>query len=172
MPSSWSRAKERWRPATARHALRSLSPTGWAHASACAWVSAWLNLRGREWISEREILDDDFWRFDLRYQDHRGTVRRTHRPDLGVHTLSGPVAIEVELQPKAATRLRGICWMYAQLSEDDDAPLNGVIYVTERDDVARLVKRNAESMGLDSLSMRTLDTVIRQTSEAAGGSCR
>ena len=62
--------------------------------------------------------------------------------------------------------------MYAQLSEDDDAPLNGVIYVTERDDVARLVKRNAESMGLDSLSMRTLDTVIRQTSEAAGGSCR
>ena len=156
----------------ARRALRSLSPTGWAHASACAWVSAWLHLRGREWISEREMLDDDFWRFDLRYQDHRGTVRRTHRPDLGVHTLSGPVAIEVELQPKTAARLRGICWMYAQLSEDDDAPLNGVIYVTERDDVARLVKRNAESMGLDSLSMPTLDTVIRQTSEAAGGSCR
>ena len=70
----------------ARRALRSLSPTGWAHASACAWVSAWLHLRGREWISEREMLDDDFWRFDLRYQDHRGTVRRTHRPDLGVHT--------------------------------------------------------------------------------------
>jgi len=97
----------------ARRALRSLSPTGWAHASACAWVSAWLHLRGREWISEREMLDDDFWRFDLRYQDHRGTVRRTHRPDLGVHTLSGPVAIEVELQPKTAARLRGICWMYA-----------------------------------------------------------
>lgn len=103
----------------ARRAPRSLSATGWAHASACAWVSAWLHLRGREWISEREILDDDFWRFDLRYQDHRGTVRRTHHPDLGVHTMSGPVAIEVELQPKAATRLRGICWMYAQLSEDE-----------------------------------------------------
>ena len=125
----------------ARRALRSLSPTGWAHASACAWVSAWLHLRGREWISEREILDDDFWRFDLRYQDHRGTVRRTHRPDLGVHTLSGPVAIEVELQPKTAARLRGICWMYAQLSEDD-APLNGVIYITDRNDVARLVTRS------------------------------
>ena len=62
--------------------------------------------------------------------------------------------------------------MYAQLSEDDDAPLNGVIYDTARDDVARLVKRNAESMGLDSLSMRALDTVIQQTSEAAGDSCR
>ena len=150
----------------ARRALRSLSPTGWAHASACAWVSAWLHLRGRDWISEREILDDDFWRFDLRYQDHRGTVRRTHRPDLGVHTLSGPVAIEVELQPKTAARLRGICWMYAQLSEDD-APLNGVIYITDRHHVARLVTRNAASMGLDSLSLRTLDGVIQQTREAA-----
>jgi hypothetical protein len=150
----------------ARRALRSLAPTGWAHASACAWVSAWLHLRGREWVSEREILDDDFWRFDLRYQDHRGTVRRTHRPDLGVHTLSGPVAIEVELQPKAAARLRGICWMYAQLSEDD-APLNGVIYVTDRRDVARLIARNAAAMGLDSLSLRTLDDVIQQTREAA-----
>jgi hypothetical protein len=86
--------------------------------------------------------------------------------------MSGPVAIEVELQPKAATRLRGVCWMYAQLSEDNDAPLNGVIYVTHRADVARLVNRNAASMGLDSLSIRTLDAVIQQTSEAAGVSCR
>ena len=139
-----------------------------AHASACAWVSAWLHLRGREWVSEREILDDDFWRFDLRYQDHRGTARRTHRPDLGVHTLSGPVAIEVELQTKTSARLRGICLMYAQLSEDDDAPLNGVIYVTARHDVGRLVTRNAASIGLDALRQLTLDEVIRQTRTAAG----
>jgi hypothetical protein len=155
----------------ARRALRSLSPTNWAHASACAWVSAWLHLRGREWISEREILDDDFWRFDLRYQDHRGTVRRTHRPDLGAHTLSGPVAIEVELQPKTAARLRGICWMYAQLSEDDDAPLNGVIYVTDRRDVTRIVARNAAAMGLESLRLLALDDVIAQSLAAAAG-CR
>ena len=147
----------------ARRAPRSLSPTGWAHASACAWVSAWLHLRGREWISEREILDDDFWRFDLRYQDHRGTVRRTHRPDLGVHTLSGPVAIEVELQPKTGARLRGICWMYAQLSEDD-APLDGVIYVTDRSEVARLLTRSASvHRHSTSLSLRTLDIVVEQT---------
>ena len=150
----------------ARRALRSLSPTGWAHASACAWVSAWLHLRGREWISEREILDDDFWRFDLRYQDHRGTARKTHRPDLGVHTLSGPVAIEVELQPKTAARLRGICWMYAQLSEHD-APLDGVIYIIDRNDVARLVTRSGAYVGLESLRLLTLDDVIQQTREAA-----
>lgn len=149
-----------------RRAPRSLAPTGWAHASACAWVSAWLQLRGREWVSEREILYDDFWRFDLRYQDHRGTVRRTHRPDLGVHTLNGPVAIEVELQPKTAARLRGICWMYAQLSEDD-APLDGVIYITDRHDVARLVTRSAASVGFESLSLRTLSLVIEQARAAA-----
>ncbi len=151
----------------ARRALRSLSPMGWAHASACAWVSAWLHLRGRDWISEREILDDDFWRFDLRYQDHRGTVRRTHRPDLGAHTLSGPVAIEVELQPKTAARLRGICWMYAQLSEDD-APLDGVIYVTDRPDLADLIGHTAATVGLEALSPRTLQDVIAQTRVAAG----
>jgi hypothetical protein len=53
--------------------------------------------------------------------------------------------------------------MYAQLSEDDDAPLNGVIYITDRADVARLAKHNAASMRLDSLSRRTLDAVIQQT---------
>ncbi len=41
---------------SARRAPRSLAPTGWADASACAWVSAWLHLRSREWVSEREIL--------------------------------------------------------------------------------------------------------------------
>ena len=60
--------------------------------------------------------------------------------------------------------------MYAQLSEDDDAPLNGVIYITDRHDVARLVIRNAASMGLDSLSLRTLHDVIQQTKEAATSS--
>ncbi len=150
----------------ARRAPRSLAPTGWAHACACAWVSAWLHLRGREWVSEREIPDDDFWRFDLRYQDHRGTVRRTHRPDLGVHTLDGPVAVEVELQPKTAARLRGICWMYAQLSEND-APLDGVIYISDRNDVARLVTRSGAYVGLEALRLVTLDDVIQQTREAA-----
>ena len=85
-----------------------------------------------------------------------------------MHTLSGPVAIEVELQAKTAARLRGICWMYAQLSEDDEAPLDGVIYITDRHDVAGLITRSAVSMGLHSLSLRTLNVVIQQTREAAG----
>jgi hypothetical protein len=153
----------------ASSAPRSVAPTTWAHASGCAWVSAWLQLRRRSWISEREVLDDDFWRCDVRYQDRRGTVRITQRPDLGVHTTAGPVAIEVELQRKSAARLRGICAMYAQLTEDD-APLGGVIYVCGRDDVADRVAVAADLVGLraPALSVRTLHDVVAQTRAAAG----
>lgn len=148
-------------------APRSIGPTTWAHASGCAWVSAWLQLRGRDWVGEREIVADDRWRFDLHYQDHRGTVRVTHRPDLGVRTTAGPVAIEVELQRKTLGRLRGILAMYAQLTEPD-APLDGVIYVTDRPDVGDLIGRTAATVGLEALSPRTLQDVIAQTRVAAG----
>ena len=151
----------------ASHAPRSVAPTTWAHASGCAWVSAWLQLRGRDWVSEREIANDHFWRHDLRYQDHRGTVRGTHRPDLGVQTAAGPVAIEVELQRKTLGRLRGVLAMYAQLTEHD-APLDGVIYVTDRPDLADLIRRTAAAVGLDALSPRSLQDVIAQTRVAAG----
>jgi hypothetical protein len=152
----------------ASSAPRSVAPSTWAHASACAWVSAWLQLRGRSWVSEREIFDDEFWCHDVRYEDRRGSVRITHRPDLGVQTTAGPVAIEVELQRKAATRLRGICAMYAQLTEDHDAPLGGVIYVTSRHDVAQRVAATAQLVGLKApaLSVRTLQDVVAQTRAA------
>jgi hypothetical protein len=152
----------------ASSAPRSVAPATWAHASGCAWVSAWLALRGRSWVSEREVADDDFWRCEVRYQDRRGTVRITHRPDLGVRTASGPVAIEVELQRKAAARLRAICAMYAQLTEHD-APLGGVIYVCDRDDVADRVAVAADVVGLKApmLSLRTLSDVVVQARAAA-----
>ena len=154
----------------ATRAPRQVAPTTWAHTSGCAWAGAWLALRGREWAGEREILDDDFWRYELRYQDHRGTVRATHRPDLGVQTAAGPVAIEVELQRKTQARLRGILGMYAQLTEDADAPLAGVIYITDRDDVRKLIARTAPAVGLapGALSLRSLADVIAQTRAAAG----
>ena len=85
-----------------------------------------------------------------------------------MQTLSGPVAIEVELQPKTATRLRGICWMYAQLSEATTRRSTASSTSPTAQDVARLVTRNAAPMGLESLSLRTLDLVIQQTWEAAG----
>jgi len=151
-----------------RRAARGLAPHAWAHACGCAWASAWLELRGRAWVSEREVLEDDLWSYDLRYRDHRGTVRVTHRPDLIVQMRSGPIAIEVELQRKAPVRLRGILAMYAELTEDD-GPLAGVIYICDRADVTELITRCACDSGLlaPALSMRSFQTVLKQTRDAA-----
>jgi len=159
-------AQEAGQPAS--RAPRSVGPSTWAHASACAWVSAWLQVRGRTWWGERELLDDeDEWRYRLTYEDHRGTVRMTHRPDLAVQIAPGPVAIEVELQRKNAQRLRGILAMYARLS-DDDGPLAGVIYITDRIDVAELIARSADYVGLwnPAISFRTMRDVRAQTHAA------
>jgi hypothetical protein len=150
-------------------ALRSLAPTTWAHSSACAWVSAWLELRGHMWWSEREIAQDPFWRREVRYQDRRGTVGVTHRPDLGVRVAGRPAAIEVELQRKVRARLVGILRMYAQASAGEDPGLGGVLYVTSREDVADAVRRAAADGGLraPALSFRTLAEVVAQARHAA-----
>ena len=150
-------------------ALRSLAPTTWAHSSACAWASAWLELRGHTWWSEREIAQDPFWRREVRYGDRRGSVRVTHRPDLGVRVAGRPAAIEVELQRKVRARLVGILRMYAQASGGEDAALGGVLYVTSREDVADAVRRAAADGGLraPALSFRTLQEVIAQARSAA-----
>jgi len=85
-----------------------------------------------------------------------------------VQIAPGPVAIEVELQRKTARRLRGILAMYARLS-DDDGPLAGVIYVTDSTDVAQLVARVADDVGLwnPAISFRTIRDVKAQTYAAA-----
>lgn len=80
----------------ASRAPRSITPTTWAHTSACAWACAWLEVRGRAWWSERDIAGEDFWRYNVVYRDHRGLARVTHRPDLGVDMPDGPIAVEVE----------------------------------------------------------------------------
>jgi hypothetical protein len=150
-------------------APRSVAPSTWAHASACAWVSAWLQLRGHHWWSEREILEDAFWRCDVRYRDRRGTARITHRPDLSLQIAGRPAAIEVELQRKTRARLIGILSMYAEHSDGDEAPLYGVLYVCDRADVADALKRAAVDAGLHppALSFRTLRDVVEQTRAAA-----
>jgi len=154
-------------PAT--RARQAVAPTTWAHHCACAWVSAWLDVRGHAWWSEREIAEDEWWRYDVSYRDRRGTARVTHRPDLGVEIASGPVAIEVELQRKVRARLVGILRMYEQHTSDAGT-LAGVIYVCDRNDVADAVRRAAEAVWLEApaLSFRAMHDVIEQTRTAAG----
>ena len=148
-------------------APRTLELSTWAHSRGCAWVAAWLAVRGRDWHSEREISDDDFWRWTLTYTDARGAIARvTHRPDLGVEMPDGPIAIEVELQRKSLRRLRAITALYAQLCEPD-GPLAGVIYITDRPDVAAPVTRAADEQGLQRIRFETLADVVEQARAAS-----
>jgi hypothetical protein len=150
-------------------ALRSIAPTHWAHASACAWTSAWLHLRRPVWWGEREIAEDVGWEAEVRYKDYRGPVRVGHYPDLAVAIAAGPVAIEVELQPKIQARLVGILGMYADLTGDADPALAGVIYVTPNDQIAGGIRRAAEKADLDApqLSFRSLADIVAQARDAA-----
>ena len=72
--------------------------------------------------------------------------KRCH-PDLAVRVTNGLIAVEVELQRKAARRQRGICAMYKGLT-DAHGSLLGVMYVTDRNDVSQLVERTAAQVGL------------------------
>jgi len=55
------------------------------------------------------------------------------------------------------------------VTDGDEAPLAGVIYITGNDDIDRLVRGLAVHADLTSpkLSFRTLDQVVAQTREAA-----
>ena len=169
-------------PAT--RAPRSVEPTNWAHASGCAWTAAWLVHRLRalrqeapavapeamEWWGERDVFGDDFWRREVRHKEHqRGTLRVTHRPDLGVRLGGLPVPIEVELQRKSRARLRGILGMYKELATEEPVRFGGVIYVTGTPDIADGVRRAAHDVGLTDavLTLRSYPDVVAQTTAAA-----
>ena len=93
----------------------------------------------------------------------------THRPDLGVQTGSGPVAIEVELQRKVRARLVGILRMYEAHTDTEAGTLSGVIYVCDRDDVADAVRRAADDAWLrpPALSFRAMHDIVEETRTAA-----
>lgn len=154
-------------------AVRSIGPSNWAHATACAWVSTWLQLRGHSWWSDREIAGDVFWQRTVRYSDHRGTARVTPRPDLAVELAAGPAAIEVEVQRKPRAHLLRVLRMYVDSIREDDDPLAGLLYVCERADIAEAVRRAAWGAGLaegSCLSVRTKGEVVGQARTAAASS--
>lgn len=147
-------------------APRSIGPTTWAYAVACAWVSAWLQRRGSVWWSEREVADDNsFWRWPVRYNDRRGTIRVTHRPALGIKLAVGYGAIEVHTHQKPPARLLGTMNMYDELTASLDAsPITGVLFVTANDVIADQITRAARKAALQpaKLKLRSLSEVIEQ----------
>ena len=103
------------------------APTWWAHLSACAWVAAWLTIRGREMQGPREIDADESLRGEISWRDSRGRHATRHRPDLTWVTGATRVAIEVELARKSNARLDAIVALHA--SWRNDRKTGGVLYV-------------------------------------------
>ena len=94
--------------------LRVLRGVGLRHARAVSWVAALLTVRGRTWLSERELRNRPDWLVPVFLSNSSGT----HRPDAGAEVGGRRVAVEVELSHKAPRRLRAILAGYAALIAD------------------------------------------------------
>jgi hypothetical protein len=145
-------------------------PTWWAHHCGCAWMAAWLGLRGHPFLGDRELLEDRAWSGEISWQDRKGYHDARHRPDLvGINKEDGwAVSIEVELAQKSIERLRAILWMHAQWRAYRRA--GGVIYVCGDQDGCERVRRVAEKSGSfppGSIGLRIelLDTIKRAAIE-------
>ncbi len=136
------------------------APTWWAHLAGCAWVAAWLTVRGREMLGPRELLVDDSWRGELSGISSRGQSLM-HRPDLvGVVPSRRPAAIEVELARKSKARLRAILSLHARWIATGRS--GACVYVCGDEVIRELVISQAGLAGL-SLEDRSLRVELLET---------
>ena len=142
-----------------------ISGAGIAHSRAMSWVAAFLTLRGRRWIGERDLMRDERWRVPVIWM--RGGLG-SHRPDLVSMVDNRHVAIEVELSSKAPRRLRAILAGY------DDAIRRGqftaVTYIAGRAAIVTAARKAVDDLHLPSGLVRSipLDDVYRRTRELSG----
>ncbi len=134
--------------------------TWWAHHCGCAWAAAYLQLRERNFIADRELLDDPLWSGRISWTDHEGLHSSGHRPDLVGFLPNGPaVPVEVELAQKSIARLRAIIILYVRWRSE--GRIGGVIYVCGDQDGAERIMRVTEGViGPEwrGLQVRLLDT--------------
>ena len=151
--------------------LRVLRGVGLRHARAVSWVAALLTVRDRTWLSERELRNRPDWLVPVFWTNSSGN----HRPDAGAEVAGRRVAVEVELSHKAPRRLRAILAGYEALIADGTLD-GGVLYVSDRDDVLRAVRRAATRVGVPATAFRTRtlgqvqDDLRRIATAATGGS--
>ena len=147
------------------------APTWWAHDSACAWVAAYLTVRGRRFLGPRELLDDPHWSGDLVWQDRHSFKRSGHRPDLVGMLGSGHVGIEVELAAKSSARLTVILEMHHAwaVARKTDATIYICGDQAGADRIHRVAHENAliDRDGSRWLDIRLLETVKAQTVASA-----
>jgi hypothetical protein len=145
--------------------MGAIGSAGIAHSRAMSWVAAFLTLRGRRWIGERDLMRDAHWRVPVIWM--RGGLG-SHRPDLVSMADDQPVAIEVELSPKARRRLRAILTGY------DDAIRRGqftaVTYIAGSAAIGTAVRKAVDDLHLSPGVVRSifLEDVYRRTRELSG----
>jgi hypothetical protein len=139
------------------------APTWWAHDSACAWTAAWLTVRGRSFLGQREVLGRPEWSGQLHWQDRNSFKRSGHRPDLVAWRDSSTFAIEVELAGKSRPRLDAILKLHDDRSRGGKS--GGVIYICRDEEGQRRVERSAKRVASfgRKLRLEMLDTIKEQT---------
>jgi DNA-binding transcriptional ArsR family regulator len=123
--------------------------SGLRHARAVSWVAALLTVRGRMWVSERELRGDPDWQVPVVWAAGRGG----HRPDLGVVMGRARVAVEVELSHKSPRRLQAILAGHEEAIASGRIA-GGLIYVSDRPDVLESVGRAARRVALPERRFR------------------
>ena len=138
---------------------------GLAHSRAISWLAAYLTLRGRDWIGERQLMRDERWRVPVLWP--RGGAG-THRPDLVSLHDRRVVAVEVELSAKAPRRLRAILAGYDHAIRD--GAFDAVTYVTMHDGVAAGLSRARRQAGPrdGGFNLIRLEDVRAQVRDLAG----
>lgn len=127
-------------------------PTSWAHGCAWAWTAAWLTVRGAAWRGPREVLADPAMSGTLQWNTGERLGRAGHRPDLAVAIAEGVVAVEVELQRKATSRLTAILAMYDRRIASGE--LAGLVYVCGGEAMGERVRGLAADAGIPARALR------------------
>src|ERR1700684_2741181 len=128
-----------------------------------AWTAAWLTVRGRMFLGQREVLSRPEWSGQLHWQDRNSFKRSGHRPDLVALRDSSRFAIEVELAGKSKPRLAAIL----KLHEDwiRGGQIGGVIYICGNEEGQRRVERSAQRVAPFGRKLR-LELVENDQGEA------
>lgn len=132
---------------------RGVSAMAVRHGRAVSWVAAWADVRGWRWLGPAELrADEQPWAA-------RGPDGRRHQPDLGLILPDGRrIAVEVELHAKSRARLQAILRGYRR--RVDEGAIDGVSYVSDRQSVLRLVRREAAEVLAGRLEAGPLDAVL------------
>jgi hypothetical protein len=137
---------------------RSTAPSSAVHGRAVSWTAAAAEVRGFEWLGPAELRSHGL-------QVPRDDGAR-HAPDLVYVDGDRRTAVEVELHCKDRTRVRAILRGYRELVRA--AQIDAVSYVTGRDEIAAIIRREAERAMLGTaLAIGPLQSVIARTREIA-----